>query len=132
MRYQRWKTDKFALISEVWNKFIENRQNSYKPLAKITVNEQLFPTKARCRFTQDMSSTQYKYSIKTWLASDIINTVLYLENDNRHRPPISRISCTETNRIIYGLWKNCNYRQRFTRISLAKKTPSISWNYPLK
>ncbi|KAL2729386.1 piggyBac transposable element-derived protein 4-like [Vespula squamosa] len=30
-RSEHLKTDKFALISHVWNRFIENRQNSYKP-----------------------------------------------------------------------------------------------------
>lgn len=50
-RSQRLQTDKFALISEVWCKFVENSQNCYKPGPYITIDEQLFPTKARCRFT---------------------------------------------------------------------------------
>ncbi|KAL2737032.1 hypothetical protein V1478_002206 [Vespula squamosa] len=43
-RSKRLKTDKFALISHVWNRFIENRQNNYKPDMNLTVDEQLFPT----------------------------------------------------------------------------------------
>ncbi|XP_043498666.1 uncharacterized protein LOC122521970 [Polistes fuscatus] len=50
-RNQRLQTDKFAMISEVWYKFIDNSQNCYKPGPYITIDEQLFPTKARCRFT---------------------------------------------------------------------------------
>ncbi|XP_050453253.1 piggyBac transposable element-derived protein 4-like [Cataglyphis hispanica] len=70
-RSQRLQTDKFALVSAVWDKFIENSQNCFKPRACITVDEQLFPTKARCRFTQYMPNKPNKFGIKFWLASDV-------------------------------------------------------------
>lgn len=68
--------------STIWNIFIENSQNCYKPGGNITIDEQLFPTKVRCRFTQ------YKY--KFWLASDVdskyvINAFPYLGKDE-NRP----------------------------------------------
>ena len=49
---ERLQTDKFALISEIWNRFISNIQACYKPYENISIDEQLFPTKARCRLTQ--------------------------------------------------------------------------------
>lgn len=90
-RSQRLQTDKFALISTVWNKFIENCQNCYKPSENITVDEQLFPTKARCRFTQYMPNKPSKFSIKFWLASDvkskyIINGFPYLGKEVVREP----------------------------------------------
>jgi len=39
-RSKRLQNDKFALISEIWNKFIENSQACYKPGANITIEEQ--------------------------------------------------------------------------------------------
>ena len=48
-RLFRLQTDKFALISAVWDKFIENYIVCYKPGENIAVNKQLFPTKACCR-----------------------------------------------------------------------------------
>uniref|UniRef100_A0A1A9VDL9 DDE_Tnp_1_7 domain-containing protein n=1 Tax=Glossina austeni TaxID=7395 RepID=A0A1A9VDL9_GLOAU len=45
-RSQRLKTDKFAMVSTVWNIFIENSQNCYRPGCNITIDEQLFPTKS--------------------------------------------------------------------------------------
>jgi len=56
-RSQRLGKDKFALVSRLWNTFIENSQNCYKPAANITVDEQLFPTKDvgssnTCRISQ--------------------------------------------------------------------------------
>lgn len=78
---------------EAWNKFIENSQNCYKPGAKITVNEQLFSTKARCRFTQYMPNKPNKFGVKFWLASDvdskyIINALPYLGKDEDRQPSI--------------------------------------------
>ncbi|XP_033353066.1 uncharacterized protein LOC117235294 [Bombus vosnesenskii] len=45
-RSQRLKNDKFALISTVWDKFIENSQNCYKPGANITIDKQLSQPKS--------------------------------------------------------------------------------------
>ena len=46
-RSQRLMTDKLALVSTMWNRFIENCKASYRPGENITIDEQLFPTKAR-------------------------------------------------------------------------------------
>ncbi|KAJ8869477.1 hypothetical protein PR048_028468 [Dryococelus australis] len=63
--------DKFAVLSDIWNQFISNCISSYKPRAHVTVDEQHFPTKAKCRFTQCMSSKPDKFGIKFWLAVDL-------------------------------------------------------------
>ena len=68
---ERLQTDKFALISEIWNRFISNSQACYKPYENSSIDEQLFPTKARCRFTQYIPSKPYKFGIKFWLAVDV-------------------------------------------------------------
>lgn len=85
-RSQRLQTDKFALVSAVWDKFIENSKNCFKPGAYITVDEQLFPSKARCRFTQYMPNKPQKFGIKFWLACDVetkyvVNGFPYLGKD---------------------------------------------------
>ena len=94
-RSQRLQTDKFALVSTVWDKFIENSQNSFKPGAFITVDEQLFPTKARCRFTQYMPNKPNKFGIKFWLASDVetkyvANGFPYLGKDEKRNSSTPR------------------------------------------
>lgn len=65
-RSARLKEDKFALMSETWNLFVKNAQKCYFPGAYVTVDEQLFPTKARCRFTQYMANKPDKFGIKFW------------------------------------------------------------------
>lgn len=62
--------------------------NCYKSGAKVTVDEQLFPMKARCRYTQYMPNNPDKFAIKSWIASDvnskyIINALPYLGNIER-------------------------------------------------
>ena len=95
-RSQRLMTDKFALVSTMWNRFIENCKASYRPGENITINEQLFPTKARCPFTQYIASKPDKYGIKFWLAVErkptyLLNGFPYLGKDD-HRPSNQTLS----------------------------------------
>ena len=58
----------------------------YKPGGNITVGKQLFPTKARCKFTQYLAKKPDKFGIKFWLAVDvkskyILNAIPYLGKD---------------------------------------------------
>ena len=53
-RSELLKTAKFALFSNIWNQFIENCAGSYNSGEYLIVDEQLFPLKARCKFTQYM------------------------------------------------------------------------------
>ena len=47
-RQARLQGDKFALISLVFNKVVENFQKAYGPDFSLCIDEQLFPTKAKC------------------------------------------------------------------------------------
>ncbi|XP_035221876.1 uncharacterized protein LOC118194783 [Stegodyphus dumicola] len=85
-RYERLQTDKFCFIAEVWKKFIENSITCYKSEPYITIDEQLFLSKARCRFTQYMPSKPDKFGIKFCLAADVdskyvLNGFPYLGKD---------------------------------------------------
>ncbi|KAF2883529.1 hypothetical protein ILUMI_22645 [Ignelater luminosus] len=80
-RRERLQHDKFALVSDIWNRFIYNCEISY-----VTVDEQLFPTKVRCVFTQYMSNKPNKFGIKFWIAVDtkskyVLNAFPYLGKD---------------------------------------------------
>ena len=70
-RKRRLQGDKFALFSDMWNRFIKNCTRNYIPNGFLTVDEQLFPTKVRCRFIQFMKSKPDKFGIKFWLLVDV-------------------------------------------------------------
>ena len=95
-RSHRLQTDNFALLSEVWAHFTDNCCALYKPEPFITVDEQLFPSKARCPFTQYMTSKPDKFGQKYRLAVDkeskyVINgfqvqVILFCRNhNNKHK-----------------------------------------------
>uniref|UniRef100_A0A3B1KIL6 Chromo domain-containing protein n=1 Tax=Astyanax mexicanus TaxID=7994 RepID=A0A3B1KIL6_ASTMX len=84
-RAARHETDKFAMISELFYKFVQNSIASYVPGENITVGEQLFPTKARCRFAQYVLNKD-KFGLKFWVAADadtkyVLNIFPYLGKD---------------------------------------------------
>ena len=62
------QTDKFALVSDIWNRFVGNSMSCYKPGKNIMIDEQLFPTKSLCRFTKYMPNKPDKFDIEFWLA----------------------------------------------------------------
>ena len=70
-REERIKKDKFCLMSWVLERFVENSQKAYIPYDSLTVDEQLFPTKARCRFTQYMPNKPDKFGIKFWILAEV-------------------------------------------------------------
>lgn len=122
----RLQSDKFALASEVWYKFINNSILCYKPGEYITIDEQLFPTKARCRFTQYIASKPDKYGIKFWLAVDIkskylVNGFPYLGKDET-RPSGQSLGENVVLRLIEpykGKGRNVTTDNFFTSLKLA-------------
>lgn len=126
-RSQRLENDKFALASAVWNRFIDNCIQCYKPGTDITVDEQLFPTKARCRWTQYIASKPDKFGIKFWLASDVkskylVNGFPYLGRDES-RPPGQRLGENVVLRLMepyINTGRNVTTDNFFTSIKLAK------------
>ena len=95
-RSGRLQTDKFAFIWNIWNRLVDNSISCYKPGENITIDEQLFPTKSRSRFTQYMSYKSDKFGIKFWFVVDleskyILNAIPYLGKDES-RPSNQRLS----------------------------------------
>lgn len=127
-RSARLKTDKFALVSTVWDRFIENCITCYKPHEDITVDEQLFPTKARCPFTQYIASKPDKFGIKFWLAADVktkycLNGFPYLGKDHS-RPanqPLSEHVVLRFVEPFTGKGRNVTTDNFFTSVKLADK-----------
>ncbi|XP_059563328.1 piggyBac transposable element-derived protein 4-like [Myotis daubentonii] len=127
-RSRHLQTNKFALVLEIWDKFIENSQACYQPGQNITVDEQLFPSKARCRFTQSMPNKPNKFGIKFWLASDVsskyvLNGFPYLGKDEK-QPSSMLLSEHVVLKLVEpytGCGRNITTNNFFTSMSLATK-----------
>jgi hypothetical protein len=70
---QSRSADKFHLIRDVWERFVENIKKCYYPREQNTIDEQLFPCRSRCSFIQYMPQKPAKFGIKFWLLCDAKN-----------------------------------------------------------
>ncbi|XP_038828721.1 piggyBac transposable element-derived protein 4-like [Salvelinus namaycush] len=122
-RRMHLETDKFALVSEVWDAFLQNCVSSYKPGVKITVEVQWFPSKAKCTFTQYIPYKQDKWGMKLLLAADIdskyvLNVFPYLGKGESQLPENVVMRLVEP---YLGEGRNVNTDEIFTSLPLANK-----------
>ena len=94
----------------------------------MTIDEQLFATKTRCRFTQYMPNKPHKFGIKFWLASDVSNKYVikgfpYLEkNENRESSiPLGEHVVLKLIEPLTGCGRSVTTDNSFTIISLSVK-----------
>ena len=138
-RRQRRETDKFCLISEVWNCFIENCKKCYVPNCDLTIDEQLFPCKTRCPFIQYMANKPDKFGIKFWLLTDAQSKILVQWQTILGRDP-SRSRCSDLPgdvclTLIQPYYKkgyNVTTDNYFTSLKLAeelKQKKNNPWHY---
>ena len=132
-RSERLRDDKFALASEPWNRFIKNCITCFTPGQNITIDEQLFPTKARTPFTQYMPQKPDKFGIKFWLAVDVetkylLNGFPYLGKDEQ-RPANETLAEHVVKRLMQPFinkGRNLTTDNFFTSLKLAKELRSKS------
>jgi hypothetical protein len=85
-RRERVATDKYALMRYVHTRIVDNFKKAYRPNEYLCIDEQLFPTKSRCRFLQYMANKPDKFGIKFWALVEVdskycINLIPYLGKD---------------------------------------------------
>lgn len=83
------------LLKNLKDVLIYNCRSHYTPNENLTVYEQLFPTKYRCRFTQHMPQKSDKYEIKIWTLAEVdsqylLNAIPYMGKDDDVRPKESK------------------------------------------
>ena len=101
-------------------------KNCYIPGQNITIDEQLFPTKARCKFTQYMPNK--KFYIQFWLACDLKRKFIIIGFPylGKHATKESSVSLTEF--VVPKLIKPYTYSGKyvttdnfFTSLSVVSK-----------
>lgn len=125
-RKERIKDDKFCLMSWVLSRFVANCQKAYTPDVSLTVDEQLFPTKARCRFTQFMPNKPDKFGIKFWILAELnskycLNMKPYLGKDDERVTSLGTHVVVTLMEPYFGRGYNVTTDNFFTSAELAKK-----------
>jgi hypothetical protein len=125
-RSERLKNDKFCLMSFVLTRFVANSQRSYIPEESLTIDEQLFPTKARCRFTQYIPNKPDKFGIKFWVLADLktkycLNIMPYLGKDETRVSGLGSHVVMSLMEPYFGRGYNVTTDNFFTGLDLARK-----------
>ena len=127
-RRQRVISDKFCLASSLWKPFIENCKKAYVPNPYITIDEQLLPCKARCRFIQFMPNKPDKFGLKFWMAVDtetkyLYNSFPYLGKDESRDSSVSLPTFVVTSLMqpIFKRGYNVTCDNFFTSLDVAQR-----------
>jgi len=125
-RSERIKEDKFCMMSWVLSRFVENCQKAFIPDVSLTVDEQLFPTKARCRFTQFMPNKPDKFGIKFWILAELnskycLNLKPYLGKDEERVTSLGTHVVMTLMEPYFGRGYNVTMDNFFTSVELAQK-----------
>jgi hypothetical protein len=126
-RSKRLGEDKFALASGLWTPFIENCKKAYIPNENLTIDEQLFPSKCRCPFTQYIASKPDKFGVKYFLLVDVetkyvCNGFPYLGKDHA-RPTNQSLPSYVVSKLLEGFdnnGHNVTFDNFFTSLALVE------------
>jgi len=125
-RSTRLQTDKFCMASFVFDRFVVNSQKCYVPEESLTIDEQLFPTKARCRFTQYMPNKPDKFGIKFWILAELnskycLNIRPYLGKDEKRTESLGTHVVMTLMNPYFNKGYNVTTDNFFTNCKLARK-----------
>ena len=125
-RSERIKEDNFCMMWWVLSRFVENCQKAFISDVSLTVDEQLFPTKAHCRFTQCMPNKPEKFGIKFWILAELnskycLNLKLYLGKDEERVTSLGTHVVMTLMEPYFGRGYNATIDNFFTSVELAQK-----------
>lgn len=129
-RQGRLARDRLAAVRLLLDSFVNNCQRAYVPGESLTIDEQLYPYRGRCRYIQYMPSKPAKYGLKFWLACDSYNYYchnlqFYCGRDDAREPDVPLgehvvLSLTEGH-LLNLRGRNITCDNFFTSLSLANK-----------
>ncbi|XP_045448241.1 piggyBac transposable element-derived protein 1-like [Melitaea cinxia] len=125
-REERKQTDRLALISEVFNKFIKNCISNYSCSEYVTVDEMLVPFRGRCLFRIYMKSKPAKYGLKIMCLCDakthyLFNAFIYSGKEKDLPANATLIPTRNVMKLaepIYGTNRNITGDNWFSSIEL--------------
>lgn len=126
-RSERTEVSRFAPISDLWDKFINNCTASYKPSAYLCIDEQLVGFRGRCPFRIYIPNKPNKYGIKIIMVCDVatkyvVNASPYLGKSTKtNGVPLANYFVELLTRPVWGTNRNITMDNWFTNIPLGNK-----------
>ena len=125
-RNSRLAPDKLAAVHLLQDEFVENSQHCYSHTECVTVDEQLYPYRERCRFIQYMPSKPTKYGLKFWFLADassyyVSNFQMYTGKDESRTEELGMHVVPSLTSQLYGTGRNVTCDNFFTKLKLARK-----------
>jgi len=124
-REERRQSDRFALVSEMWDILIEQCKKNYEPSSYLTVDERLVGFRGNCPFRMYIPSKPNKYGIKFFLLCDVatrymVNGIPYLgKGSNPSNTPAGTYFTKRLVQHIAGSCRNITADNWFSSIALA-------------
>ena len=125
--------NKLAAVRLLIDGFIENSQSSYVHTECVTVDEQLYPFRGRCRYVQYMPSKPAKYGLKFWILGDansfyVSNIDMYTGKDEGRTENLGMHVVLKLSQHLHMSGRNITCDNFFTSLKLARelKTKNIS------
>lgn len=125
-RQERSNEDPLAPIRDIWDLFVKNCQDNYKPSSYVTIDEQLLAFRGKCRFRMYIPNKPAKYGLKLVMACDtatsyMFNAIPYTgKKTYRGELPIAEYLVKELTKPIHGSNRNLTCDNWFTSIKLAQ------------
>ena len=110
-RNSRLARDELAAVCLLLDGFVEKSQHCYLHTECVTVDEQLYPYRGRCRFIQYMPSKPEKYGLKFWLLADassyyVSNLQMYTGKDESRAEELGMHVVHSLTSHLYGTGRN--------------------------
>lgn len=124
-REERKKSDALAAIREIWDEFINQCRNSYKPSSYVTIDEQLLAFRGKCPFRMFIPNKPSKYGIKIVMVCDVSSKYMfdaapYLgKSTNTNGLPLGEYYVKTLCETISGSKRNITMDNWFTSVKLA-------------
>ena len=117
--------DKFQHIRQIWETTVENFRKCYFRQENATIDEQLFPCRARCPFIQYMPQKPAKFGIKFWLMCDagnfyVLNAAPYIGREGSRERNLAQHVVEKLSAPFQGSGINITVDNFFTSYQLAR------------
>ena len=132
-RNARLQRDKLAAVRLLLDGFVSNTKKCYMPAYNVTVDEQLYPYRGRCRYKQYMPSKPAKYGLKYWVLCEASTSycfvILYTGKDERREISLGQHVCEQLLQDLRGSAPGLTVDNFFCSLNLARKL--LQWNITL-